>query len=278
MLPHPVQDNNPETSIFTEHSDSGEAIIPAAPACACLPNSYLTLSSLSSLASFPISVHTIESLQTAHRTVHSVLYCPICPTKFQSGMQNVMMSGTVLTVLADNWHRVRKAPAEELRSGFSPPRASSLAERPPLTEGQSEEWRTFAFHVLRANVFGDESTPFPPCHQSSTEHRPESILPIDHGVQQSHPLASINTSSTPTLLSLVDAMERRQACWHGKMPDTGEFPKRMSQSALGEHMQGLTSEQLKEAEMEQDGHLCLRLVQSARAVLRTLDQQEPTLQ
>ena len=281
MLPQIVQDNHPDPSGFSEQAHSGygmESIhnLPGTPACPCLPNLYLTLSSLSTLASFPISVHTIESLQTAHRTAQSVLYCPICPTKFQSGMQNVMLSGTLLTVLADNWHRVRTATADELRNGFSLPKANSIAADRPLTDIQTLEWRTFAYHLLQANVFGEKVTPCPPCYRHSIEDHADSTFSADRGIQQC--LASMNSSTgTPTLLALIDAMERRQACWHGKIPDTGEFPERTSLTEQKQCMRGLTNKQLREAELEENEHLCLRIVNGARTVLRTLDQQEPTL-
>jgi hypothetical protein len=283
MLPQIVQDNHPPRSTsgqYTHSVDTTGSIqsLSTAPSCPCLPNIYLTLSSLSTLASFPISVHTIESLQTAHRTAQSVLYCTICPTKFQSGMQNVMMSGTLLTVLADNWHRVRTATAEELRSGFSPPRSNTILEEAPLTDIQSLEWRTFGYHLLRANVFGDKVTPYLPCAELSTKYHTDSIAHGGQGIQECHRLASINSSSsTPTLIGLIDAMERRQSAWHGKIPDTGEFPEHMSQTAFKDHMRGLTLDQVRELEMDENGHLCLKIVERARSVVSTLNQPAPTL-
>lgn len=279
MLPQIVQDNHPPRSTSTLHTGSVDTMNDpfAAPSCPCLPNLYLTLSSLSTLASFPVSVHTIESLQTAHRTAQSVLYCTVCPTKFQSGMQNVMLSGTLLTVLADAWHRVRTATADGLRSGFSPSRSNTMVDEVSLTDIQSLEWRTFAYHLLRANVFGDKVTPCPPRDEPSTEFHPDSVGLADQSIECRR-LTGINSSvRTPTLTGLIDAMERRQSSWHGKTLDTGEFPKHMSQTAMKEYMRGLTLEQVKELEMDETGHLCLKIVDRVRSMVSTLNQPPPTL-
>lgn len=283
MLPQIVQDNHPDPSSSAEHFHSVDPMdsirnLPNTPACACLPNLYLTLSSLSTLASFPISVHTIESLQTAHRTAQSVLYCPICPTKFQSGIQNVMLSGMLLTVIADNWHRVRTATAQELRGGFGPSRANSTVAGFPLTDIESLEWRVFAYQLLRANVFGEDFTPCPPCDQEETKFELDQAYPAEQSVRKCNRLVSIDTpTSTPTLQGLIEAMDRRQLAWHGKIPDTGEFPKHMSKVAMQDYMRGMSLKQVKEAEMDENGHLCLKIVESARLVLQTLNTPEPTL-
>lgn len=283
MLPQIVQDNHPEASSSSEHSQSVDSIdalrvLPPTPACPCLPNLYLTLSSLSTLTSFPISIHTIESLQTAHRTAQSVLYCTICPTKFQSGMQNVMLSGTLLTVLADHWNRVRTASAHELRSGFITHANNGDLLEPPLTEIESLEWRTFAYHLLRANVFGDRS--YPLSSPGEQEVRPDEASPSEL-LQELQHLASVSLpKSTPTLQELIQAMDRRQSSWHSQIPDTGEFPKPLTEAPLHDHMQGmsgLTREQIHEVEKAADGHLCLKIVRSVKLLLQTLEMPAPTM-
>jgi hypothetical protein len=277
-LPQIVQDNHPDSSSSSQPSYSVGSIdtvqaLPNTPACSCLANLYLTLSSLSTISAFPISLEHIETLQTAHRTAQTVLYCNVCPTKFNSGIQNVMLSGTVLTVLADNWSRVRTASARELRSGFTSEPADS-----PLTERQSLQWRTFAYQLLRANVFGHQVTPCPPCRQEEVDVHPLESLAPGSSTQGCHRLVSINSStSTPTLLALIEAMERRQSCWHGQIPDTGEFPKPISKTAIHEHMRGMTLKQIREAELDGNDQLCLKIVHSAKSVLMTLNTSEPTL-
>jgi Fungal Zn(2)-Cys(6) binuclear cluster domain len=140
--------------------------LPAVPDCPCLPNLYLTLSTLSTLSAFPVSFHTLTTLQAAHRTARAVLYCAVCPQKFQSGSQNVMLSGTLLTVLVDQWHRVLKCPPIDLRRGFADP-----TDDTQLSQLQRLEWRTFAYDLIRHHVFGDRPYPItqriPITHQRS---------------------------------------------------------------------------------------------------------------
>ena len=85
--------------------------LPTVPACPCLPNLYLTLSTLSALSAFPVSSGMIDTLLNAQRTGRSVIYCPVCPQNMDSGSQNVFMSTMLVIVLADHWHRVKKAGA-----------------------------------------------------------------------------------------------------------------------------------------------------------------------
>jgi hypothetical protein len=189
-----------------------------------------------------------------------------------------MLSGTLLIVLGDGWHRVLGATAEELRRGFLARDTHPTTEEPLLTPIQSLEWRNFAYRLLRANVFGDEVTPCPPCYQVETDFHSREAVSSQHRPEKCHHLASINSSvCTPTLQSLVETMERRQECWHGKIPDTGEFPKRMTDACLKVHMGRETLGQAKEFENDENGHLCLRIVQSARTVLQALQTSEPTL-
>jgi hypothetical protein len=283
MLPQIVQDNHPEVSSSSEYSQPVESAdanraLPPTPACPCLPNIYLTLSSLSTLTSFPISIHTIESLQTAHRTAQSVLYCTICPTKFQSGMQNVMLSGTLLTVLADHWSRVRTASAHDLRHGFTAHGNKSDVSEPPLTEIESFEWRTFAYYLVRANVFGDKLCPLSP-HGEPDVHPDEASPEVN--LRKLHRLVSTCLSkATPTLQELIEAMERRQCSWHDQIPDTGEFPRPLTDAALHDHIQGIsgiTHKQIQQVERAADGHLCLKIVRSVKFLLQTLETPAPTM-
>lgn len=184
-----------------------------------------------------------------------------------------MLLGTVLTVLADNWSRVRSASAHELRSGFTSDPADS-----PLTERQSLQWRTFSYQLLRANVFGDEITPCPPCRQGEADLHPVDSTLSGTNSQGWHRLVRVNSStSTPTLLTLIEGMERRQSCWHGKIPDAGEFPKPVAKTAMHDHMRGMTLKQIREVELDGNNQLCLKVVQGAKSVLMTLNTLEPTL-
>ena len=228
--------------------------LPSVPDCPCLPNLYLTLSTLSTLSAFPVSSHTVRTLQSAHRTAHSVLYCAICPQKFQSGSQNVMLSGTLLTVLVDQWQRVLKCPSLELRKGFG-----DLTDTSPMHLVPDLEWRTFAYDLVRHHVFGDRPNPIPPTMSQSS---------------------NLMSGETIILMSLANAMERRQKQWHSLSPPTDEFPRRQTHHLSYGHAAGLTLEEIRKYESENvkdHNHLCLQLCKHTKMCIRSLDKPVPTL-
>lgn len=267
QLPQMVADNHepPSDTSASISSASFESVtsLPPIPVCPCLPNLYLTLSTLSTIATFPVSNHTIESLLTATRTAHSVLYCAVCPQKFQSGMQNVMLLGTLLSVLADGWNRVRLAPAAELKKGFTNPHPGKNGPDLPLSPQESLSWRVFAHTLVRAHVFGDMISPTPftlPDGSTSFSSCPFSCpkgIPI-------------------TLSYLVEAMERRQKVWHEMHDDTREFPPRMAISDFHHQISHMSVAEKHDLDMERDGHLCIRIVKGAARVVRGLGGPPPT--
>ncbi|KIW77892.1 hypothetical protein Z517_07725 [Fonsecaea pedrosoi CBS 271.37] len=260
--------------------------LPTIPACPCLPNLYLTLSTLSTLSAFPVSSGMVDALLAAHRTGRSVIYCPVCPQKMQSGSQNVFLSTMLITVLADHWHRVKKASAEELKRGFSstesvPPDNPSE----PLSIREDLEWRTFGYHLIRAYVFGDHAIPDPPDGSFHALRKPQ-FIPTHISSEDS------DTSTVYTLESLVSAIERRQKQWHDVEPyhNSQEFPPRLEHNHVqaGAHgncrglprgyAPGMTLEDIKKCEDEhraggsaEDGLLCLKIVKHSRIMLGSLE-------
>ncbi|KAK5323340.1 hypothetical protein LTR93_005393 [Exophiala xenobiotica] len=278
LLPNPAID--PYLAAQHHNLDANQAYLsqlPATPDCPCLPNLYLTLSTLSTLSAFPVSSGTIDTLLNAHRTGRSVIYCNICPQKFQTGSQNVMLSSMLITVLADHWHRVKKATARDLRAGFTDDQNNLnnnvVIDVDPntnmhmnMTIRQDLEWRTFGYKLVRACVFNDAPIPSPP-----GSNRPLSV--------------SSGSCSSPSLYALSDlccALERRQKQWHGIETETGEFPERMTTDLARGHTLGMTLEEIKECEEHartqgDDGLLCLRIVKHARMIMRSLDGGPPRL-
>jgi hypothetical protein len=267
QLPQLVADNHEPTSetpaSFSNTSFESLNTLPPAPDCPCLPNLYLTLSTLATVSTFPVSNHTIESLQTAIRTAHAVLYCTVCPQKFQSGMQNVMLLGTLLTVLADGWNRVRVAPAVELKKGFTNPRPVKNVPDLPLSPQESLSWRLFAHTLVRTHVFGDAISPTPFTLPDGTSSISSCPFQCPKGV----PI---------TLSYLVNAMERRQKTWHELHNETGEFPPRMPMSDLPHHLAHMGIAEKLDFQVEQERYLCLKIVNSAAFVVKGLDQPPPT--
>lgn len=258
--------------------------LPASPACPCLPNMYLTLSTLSTLSAFPVSSGTIDALLSAHRTGRSVIYCTVCPQKMQTGAQNVMLSSMLITVLSDHWHRVKKASAKELRSGFTNLSESGGGEMEvedlsaDMSVREDLEWRTFGYNLVRAYVYGDKPIPVPP---NSTDRRSKAIVSPTPTPNPG------NSSSMYTLEDLVSALERRQKQWHNVEPyaNTTEFPPRLGHSHGHRegYAVGMTLEDVLACEEESrasgdEGVLCLRIVRHARTVMRSLDGAVPRVE
>ena len=242
--------------------------LPSIPECPCLPNSYLTLSTLSTLSAFPVSSGTIGTLLSAHRTAKASLFCTVCPQKFQAGSQNVMFSSVMINVMADHWHRVRKASAEELRRGFgvgddNPSVATSGEDNATLSPEQELEWRLFGYNLIRAHVFGDAPVPIPP----------------DSPQRRNPPTP---TGSTLTLMSVFTSFERRQKQWHNQEQWTGEFPQRFTRELESGYTAGMTMEEITRCqdkshrETGEHDHLCLRIVDTAKRVVLTLDTEPPS--
>ncbi|KIX06518.1 uncharacterized protein Z518_04494 [Rhinocladiella mackenziei CBS 650.93] len=282
MLPMPVQDSHEkddfsstDPSITHSHHHASQPVdldadpstltqLPAVPACPCLPNLYLTLSTLSTLSAFPVSSGTIDTLLNAHRTGRSVVYCSVCPQKFQSGSQNVMLGSVLITVLADHWQRVKKATAKELRSGFDTDSSSTAdLDSGNISIREDLEWRTFGYNLIRAYVFGDAPIPQVPYTNSL--------------------FSSLSNQRPYTLCDLFDAFERRQKQWHGLLPGSTEFPPRLTNDLTRGHTVGMTLKEIKECEAEvraqgDDGILCLRIVKHSRMLIRSLEGGPPRVE
>ncbi|RDW76244.1 Zn(II)2Cys6 transcription factor rglT [Aspergillus mulundensis] len=208
--------------LMPSHSDSSPD-----QECSCLSYLYLCLSHLSSLKPFPISQHTICSLYISARTARSVIRCPSCPTKFDTGLQNVMFTGTLLNVIADSWLRVSRAEACELGNQVAPPAyAAKINRSPDLRAAWNDYLRQLVrFSVIRGRMDLDAQTT---CAQQA-----------------------------PSVLDLVEEMEARQRRWH-ESPDSHPLPPdqrlndRSDQDCLSRDEQDL---------------LCIRVAKSARNVI-----------
>lgn len=159
------------------------------PPCPCLSYLYLCLSTLSTLNSFPVTVHTLNSLYTAARTARTVIRCEVCPRSFATSSQNIMMLGTLLSVLADAWLRVSQADAQDLGKQTAPPAFEASITQDP--EGAKATWKQWLHQVVRRAVIGG---------------------PMDPNIFAPSPLSN----KTPDLLSLVTEMEERQRRWHAE--------------------------------------------------------------
>lgn len=205
-LPHPPQLLEPIAATldpwpdFSTTSAAGSMLsnVPSsaatgddAPTCPCLSYLYLCLSTLSSLNSFSITRETTTSLYTAARTAQSVIRCEICPLRFATGMQNVMMLGTLLSVMADAWYKISLVDAGSLGRELASPEFKQLVINNNKSLHADEEltWDHWLRRFLRRAIIG---TPMPP-----------NLCP-----------SSVACSITPDLYSLIRELENRQRYWH----------------------------------------------------------------
>lgn len=198
--------------------------------CACLSYLYLCLSHISSIASFPVNSHTLCSLYIAARTAQNVIRCQTCPKFFATGVQNVMLTGTLLTVVADAWLRVYNSDAAELGMQSAPPEYASRMLQSP---DPAQAWKDWLRQIVRRAVIGGRLDP-----ETGTR-----------------------CSDQPDLLSLITEVENRQRRWHepGQHPFTGRNPLTPG---------GFAADEVEKHEpCDEKKLLCLRVVGSARSVI-----------
>ncbi|KAL4809752.1 hypothetical protein BDV18DRAFT_132712 [Aspergillus unguis] len=195
--------------------------------CSCLSYLYLCLSHLSSLKPFPISQHTVCSLYISAKTAQSVIRCQSCPTKFDTGLQNVMFTGTLLNVIADSWLRVSEAEPCDLGNQVAPPAYAAALNK---SSDPRAAWSDYLRQLVRFSVIRG---------------------PMDLAAQT--PCAQ----KAPSVLDLVEEMEARQRRWH-ETPDSHPLPREQRLDDPSEHYSLNRDEQ---------DLLCVRVAKSARNVI-----------
>ena len=165
--------------------------------CTCLPNLYSTLASFQTLPqpSFP---YTLGLLKNAVRLGHGVVLCQICPTTYNTGVQNAMLLGTLVQLILNEYAKLLKhieqRAAKEDRIAFRfGEHSTSLDSRhtgtPDCPMGinidlSGEEWQMLARKAIKQGVVG-------------------------------------SSNSTDSLKALIDAMKKRQQTLHQHyLPDT----------------------------------------------------------
>ncbi len=203
-------------------------------------------------------------------------------------MQNVMLLGTVLPVIADGWSRILRTPTQDLARGFDTDPSTALLSDADLsaswTSAKENEWKLFGHYLVRQYVFGD--TPPPGVHLPGICPMLSHPAPDFHSHSLSYSHSHYSKPPIIILNNLCDAMERRQKSWHGLIEATGEFPKPCGESAVAlarlgggscgkEQKQkeptGLQNGNGNENGKEKREHLCLKIVESVRSVLALVD-------
>jgi hypothetical protein len=231
------------------------------PTCACLSTLYLTLSNLATMDpafSFPTALHPIRE---AMSTASQVISCPICPTRFITGLQNVQLLNALLMSIAERFsriltsisaeaealalHNTTASPAEQKSKPF---RLADLSAPGPMHTGglgcaaafslsfTPAEWRSMAKRVVRAEVHG----------------------PSD------------GSDCCPYLLGLITTMERRQGRWHNKMPCLEDYPK--DKEGIPVLAAGLAAGGNHAGNGHGEGeHLCLKMLAGTRRMVDGFD-------
>lgn len=215
-----------------EQSLSQPTLDSTVPQCSCLSSLYLCLSHLSSLSTFPVSQHTLCSLFIGARTARDVIRCKECPKTYAGGMQNVMLTGTLLNVVTDVWLRISKTDPVELGRQSTPP--AYVASLTQTSSDPAESWKQWLHQTVRKAVIGG---------------------PVD-------PTGRVRCSDCPSLLSLVIEFEERQRRWHSKKEAALECTQKASSRPHAHASSG--SEQ---DEAGEKNHLCLRIVGTVREAI-----------
>ncbi|KAK2735999.1 hypothetical protein FQN57_000892 [Myotisia sp. PD_48] len=196
-------------------------------ACSCLSSLYLSLSSISTLPSFPVSPFTLATLYNAAQTARSVLHCEICPKTYSSSLQNLMFLGTLLSVAADSWFWLSTADGEALgKETVSEAYISLIPSDPELSR---RHWKNWLWHVVQHAVIGGVEPPVVDALQNRFDQ-------------------------VPSLLALIEQAEERQQRWHSSRDlraGAGYAPESSQQ-----HRQ-----------QDEGEPLCFRIVGSARKVI-----------
>lgn len=186
------------TQLQTSPSTIGHDNIGGAPTtCGCLPNLYSTLASFQSppQPSFPYS---LGLLRNAVRLGHIVVRCQVCPKTYNTGVQNVMLLGTLVQMILNEYAKLLKH-----------------------IEQRSTNEDKITFRV------GEHSLSLDTRH-TGTPDCPMGIN-IDLSGAEWHMLARKaikqaavgSSNSTDSLMALIDVMRGRQQSLHERyLPDT----------------------------------------------------------
>ncbi|KAF2472140.1 uncharacterized protein BDR25DRAFT_284635 [Lindgomyces ingoldianus] len=170
--------------------------------CTCLSIMYLTLSDLQAMTSFSFPA-VIPKLRHAMRAVSVIVHCEKCPKEPFSAIQNVLTISSLLSALAERFHKVlheidqeckrleQSGEKKQFRVGDNNPAHQHLHTGTldcPMgfdIELEAKEWKQLTKKALKTEVLGGGSNPIP-------------------------------------LSSLIDQMEERQRGWHTNRPNHEE--------------------------------------------------------
>ncbi|KAF2272107.1 uncharacterized protein EI97DRAFT_236597 [Westerdykella ornata] len=151
---------------------------PDQPCTTCLSVMYLTMTDLQNMTSFAFPA-VIPPQRRAMQAAFSMLQCQQCPTKMFTLLQSTYAVTTLLSAIAERFHRILKAIDDEaealeqrgekksFRVGDSNPLVQHLhTGTPDCPLGfhilvDAKEWKSLAKKVIRTEVEGGGSNPLP---------------------------------------------------------------------------------------------------------------------
>ncbi|EFE40665.1 C6 finger domain protein, putative [Trichophyton verrucosum HKI 0517] len=247
MTPSTSTDTNITSSTNTSSNttSSGPSGFPQILApCPCLSHLYLSLSSLATLNSFPLSPNTLITLYNASKTAIGVLRCNVCPTAYSSAVQNLMLLGTLLTCIANSWLEMSLRDGQQL--AIETLDRSSLDSLPADEAARTVYFRNWLRELVRYGVIGHATPPNAPLVQSQCEE-------------------------SPNLLGLVEEMEARQRRWHAeRLPMVNPSCPREDENGSPSNNAAATSTDGTTIEPKDPDFLCLRIAGNARQIIERL--------
>lgn len=162
----------PPTSDTTTNGNRGEQD-ESRPSCSCLANLYSTLSSFQSLPppSFPYFMNLLSRATTVAR---DACHCKICPTRYSSALQNLMLLSTLLPLITHEYSkllehvdaRASKDEAISLRIGERDQSLEDVYKHTytpdcPMAfevDFAGKDWQSLARKAIRRKVLGESPT------------------------------------------------------------------------------------------------------------------------
>lgn len=232
-------DQQPDDSGFHSQTNStpNQLEIDTGP-CSCLSLNYLALSDLHALNDFAFPA-VVPRLRPALLTASTMIHCPKCPTQVFSAVQNISALNSLLSAVAERFHKVLAAiDTEAIRLEQTGEKKSfrvgdNSAENAHLHTGKldcpmgydlqldPQDWKKLAKKMLRTEVMGGGHSPTP-------------------------------------LISLVDELEKRQNKWHNDVTNAEERAR----------IYGANDECRRERGEEA---MCLRMVRHIRIMIERME-------
>lgn len=234
--------------------------------CACLSTLYLTLSSLATMDpafSFPTA---LQPLREAMSTALQAISCPICPTLFITGLQNVQLLNALLMSLTERFSRILSSITAE----------SNALEFHNSTTPSPSKHKTKTFRLADLSTPGHMHSGGPSCAAAfSLSFTPAEWRKMAKKAVKAEVYGPQDGSECcPYLLGLITQMEKRQERMH-KSPPSLDHPRDKTGSLISRTFsmgpECGSGEGMGSNAHEKGEHLCLKMLAGTRKMVDGLD-------